>query len=138
MRIMMTLGWMLLALMMPALAQSEDAPWQATVTGQIEAFRSGDGVAALNYAAAAFKTQFTDPNEFVKAISASGYGPIVASRSHSFGKFTKVSDTVVLQVVKFVGPDQSLYEALYQLADEPDSGWRVQGVMLKKEQGVGI
>lgn len=138
MRIAMALGLMLLALVLPAQAQSEDTPWQATVSGQIEAFRAGDGVAALDYAGAGFKTQFTDPNDFIKAIAASGYGPIVASRSHSFGTFTKVSDTVVLQVVKFVGPDQSLYEALYQLANEPDVGWRVQGVVLRKEQGVGI
>ena len=137
MRIIM--AWaLLLALVFPAQAQESDAPWQATVTGQIEAFRAGDGVAALDFAAAGFKAQFTDPNDFIKAIAASGYGPIVASRSHSFGDFTKVSDTVVMQVVKLVGPDQGLYEALYQLAEEPDVGWRVQGVALRKEPGVGI
>ncbi|MET3898354.1 hypothetical protein ABIB57_002303 [Devosia sp. UYZn731] len=137
MRIIMALA-LLLALVFPAQAQESDAPWQATVTGQIEAFRAGDGVAALDFAAAGFKAQFTDPNVFIKAIAASGYGPIVASRSHSFGDFTKVSDTVVMQVVKFVGPDQGLYEALYQLVDEPDVGWRVQGVVLKKEAGIGV
>jgi hypothetical protein len=43
-----------------------------------------------------------------------------------------------MQVVRFVGPDQGLYEALYQLVDEPDVGWRVQGVVLKKEAGIGV
>lgn len=137
MRILLALA-MMLALMLPAAAQVDEAPWQASVTGQIEAFRAGDGVAALDFAAAPFKAQFSDPNAFIKAIAAAGYGPIVASRSHSFGDFTKVSDTVVMQVVKFVGPDQSLYEALYQLVDEPDLGWRVQGVALKKEAGIGV
>jgi len=138
MRIMMALAMALMALVLPAQAQDDAAPWQASVTGQIQAFRAGDGLAALDFAAAGFKAQFTDPNEFVKAIAASGYGPIVASRSHSFGAFTKVSDTVVMQVVKFVGPDQNLYEALYQMVDEPDVGWRVQGVALKKEAGIGV
>ena len=137
MRIMMALA-LLLALVLPAQAQESDAPWQAAVTGQIEAFRAGDGVAALNFAAAEFKAQFNDPNDFIKAVVASGYGPIVASRSHSFGDFTKLSDTVMMQVVKLVGPDQGLYEALYQLVDEPGVGWRVQGVLLRKEAGVGI
>ncbi|MGV8954180.1 MAG: DUF4864 domain-containing protein [Cypionkella sp.] len=138
MRMMMGLAMLLLALVLPAQAQTADAPWQAAITGQIEAFRSGDGVAALDYAGAAFKAQFTDPEAFVTAIAASGYGPIVASRSHSFGDFNKVGDSIVLQVVKFVGPDQSLYEALYQMMNETDVGWRVQGVALKKEPGVAI
>lgn len=126
-----------LALVSPAAAQDE-APWQAVVTDQIEAFRAGDGAAALELAGAGFKTQFSDPDQFIAAIAASGYGPIVHSRSHSFGDFTKVSEGVVMQVVKFVGPDQSLYEALYQLGEEPDVGWRVLGVALKREPGVGI
>ena len=138
MRILISVGLLLLALVLPVQAQSEDAPWQAAITGQIEAFRSGDGAAALELAGAGFKSQFSDPELFVKAIAASGYGPIVESRSHSFGDFNRVGDTIVLQVVKFVGPDQSLYEALYQMMDETDVGWRVQGVALKKEQGVAI
>ena len=63
---------------------------------------------------------------------------MVQSRSHSFGDFRKLSDTIVAQVVRLVGPDQSLYEALYQLEDEPDLGWRVVGVVLRKEAGIGI
>jgi Domain of unknown function (DUF4864) len=137
MRIIMALA-MLLAMVLPAAAQESEAPWQAVVSGQIEAFRSGDGAVALDLAASAFKAQFSDPESFIKAIAASGYGPIVASRSHSFGNFTKVSNTIVLQVVKLVGPDQGLYEALYQLVDEPDTGWRVQGVVLRKEAGIGV
>lgn len=142
MRMVMALALMMVALALPAQAQTQTAadatPWQAVVSGQIEAFRAGDGAAALEFAGASFHKQFTDPNDFLAAIVASGYGPIVASRSHSFGDFTKVSETMVMQVVKFVGPDQGLYEALYQLAEEPDVGWRVQGVALRKEPGVGI
>lgn len=138
MRILLAFA-MMVALLLPAAAQDEAAPWQAAVTGQIEAFRAQDGAKALTFAAEGFRTQFEgQPDAFYAAIIATGYQPIVDSRSHSFGEFTKVSDTVVMQVVKFVGPDQGLYEALYQLGDEPGEGWRVLGVALKKEQGVGI
>ncbi|UJW86796.1 DUF4864 domain-containing protein [Devosia sp. SL43] len=138
MRVLLALT-MMIALLLPATAQDDAAPWQATVTGQIEAFRSGDGAAALTFAAKGFRTQFEgQPDAFYAAIIATGYQPIVDSRSHSFGEFNKVSETIVMQVVKFVGPDQGLYEALYQLGDEPDEGWRVLGVALKKEEGVGI
>jgi hypothetical protein len=138
MRVLLALA-MMVVLLLPAAAQDDAAPWQATVTGQIEAFRAGDGAAALTFAAKGFRTQFEgQPDAFYAAIIATGYQPIVDSRSHSFGEFNKVSDTIVMQVVKFVGPDQGLYEALYQLGDEPDEGWRVLGVALKKEEGVGI
>lgn len=139
MRMMFALAMMLFALAVPALAQTDDAPWQASITGQIEAFRAGDGETALSFAGEAFRTQFEgQPEAFFSAIAASGYAAIVQSRSHSFGEFNRVTDTTVLQVVKFVGPDQSLYEAMYQLVNEPDEGWRVLGVALAKQAGIAV
>lgn len=130
---------LMMALLLPAAGQDDAAPWQATVTGQIEAFRAKDGAAALSFAGQGFRTQFEgQPEAFYAAIVASGYQPIVDSRSHSFGKFNLVSENVVVQVVRLVGPDQGLYEALYQLGNEPGEGWRVLGVALRKEAGVGI
>ena len=136
MRVILALA--MLALAAPALGQAEDAPWQGVITQQIEAFRAGDGAAALELAGAGFKAQFKDPDVFYAAIVGSGYGPIVQSRSHSFGEFNVISEKQVTQVVRFVGPDQGLYEALYQLVDEPDAGWRVQGVVMRKQDGVAI
>lgn len=139
MRALVAVAMMLVGLAWPAVAQDDAAPWQAVVTGQIEAFRAQDGAAALEFAGQGFRTQFEgQPEAFYEAIIASGYQAIVDSRSHSFGNFNKLSDAVVLQVVNFVGPDQGLYAAVYQLADEPDEGWRVQGVILRREAGIGI
>lgn len=132
------LAMLLLALLAPATAQ-EETPWQDTVTGQIEAMRSGDDAAALRFAGQGFRTQFEgQPDAFMVAILATGYGPIVTSRSHSFGPFNRIGETSVTQVVRLVGEDQGLYEALYQLVEEPGAGWRVHGVALKREAGVGI
>lgn len=137
-------GWlavamMLVALVMPAFGQDDAAPWQATVSGQIEAFRAEDGAGALAFAGKSFRTQFEgQPEAFYAVIVASGYAPIAESRSHSFGNFNRLSDTSVLQVVKFVGNDQNLHEAVYELIDEPDEGWRVQGVIMRREAGIGI
>lgn len=138
MRIVMAIVVMLAGLVSTAVGQDE-APWQATVTGQIEAFRAQDGATALTFAAEGFRLQFDGQGEaFYVAIVATGYQPIVDSRSHSFGEFQRVGETAVVQVVNLVGPDQGLYQALYQLVDEPDEGWRVSGVALRKEAGVGI
>lgn len=82
MRAWLAMVMMLVALVMPAWAQDDTAPWQATVSGQIEAFRAADGGAALAFAGEGFRTQFeTQPDAFYAAILASGYGPIAESRS---------------------------------------------------------
>jgi hypothetical protein len=139
MRVLVAVAMMLAALVAPVVSQDEASPWQATVTGQIEAFRAQDGAAALAFAGEGFRTQFeAQPEAFYGAIIASGYTPIVESRSHSFGNFNRLSDTAVLQVVKFVGRDQALHEAVYELVDEPEEGWRVQGVLMRREAGIGI
>lgn len=118
-------------------AQGAAEPWQASVDTQIAAFRSGDGPGALAMAGTAFQMAYDDGARFMADVERAGYGPIVQSRSHSFGVFREVAPGRVLQVVKLVGPDQSLYEALYQMAEEED-GWRVQGVVMRKTPGMGI
>jgi hypothetical protein len=123
-------------------ARAEDAavgtePWQGVITSQIEAFRHKDAPGAFQYASAAFQMSFPSAEAFFVAIVSSGYAPIMESRSHSFGEYQKLGETSVLQEVKFVGNDQSLYEAFYQLTEE-SAGWRVQGVQLLKQPGLGI
>jgi hypothetical protein len=127
----------LLMMLVPAPAQENTTPWQAAVTGQIEALRDGDAEMALSFAAESFRTQFEgEADKFFEAIMILGYMPIAASRSHSFGEFNKLGDSTVVQIVSFIGADQALYEAVYQLGDEGETGWHVQGVVLRKSAGV--
>lgn len=125
----------------PVWGQEAEAPdvssWQSVITGQIEAFRRGDAETALGFAGTAFRLRYRDPLQFYAAVQMSGYGPIVDSRSHSFGDYQYVDGRSVVQVVKLQGPNHGLYQALYQLAVEPD-GWRVQGVVLRKQAGIGV
>ncbi|HVY51648.1 MAG TPA: DUF4864 domain-containing protein, partial [Devosia sp.] len=62
---------------------------------------------------------------------------IAQSRSQSFGPYRLVAPDMVLQQVELVGNDSTVYEALYQLAREPD-GWRVYGVQLTRTSGLGV
>jgi len=61
----------------------------------------------------------------------------MTSRSHSFGEFKVLSPDAVLQEVLLVDSDQKLYRAIYQLGREAD-GWRVQGVQMTKQEGIGV
>lgn len=126
--------------LMPNLSSGEEraaAPWQAVISSQIEAFRLQDGAGALAVASAGFKAQFSDPQLFYEAILAAGYGPILESRSHTFGDFQRIGADTAIQIVLIVGPDQDLYEALYEMRNEA-GGWRVFGVALRREEGVAI
>lgn len=113
----------------------EATPWQQVITSQIEAFRHKDAPGAFHFAARAFQTNFPTAEAFFAAIMGAGYAPIMTSRSHSFGTFRRLSDKAVVQEVKLVGNDLTLYELFYQLAEE-ESGWRVQGVQLIKQPGM--
>ena len=65
---------MMMTLLLPAAAQDDATPWQATVTAQIEAFRAKDGATALSFAGEGFRTQFEgQPEAFYAAIVAIGY-----------------------------------------------------------------
>lgn len=111
--------------------------WQGTITAQIEAFRTHDSNMALSMAGKAFRASFPDAETFYLTIVHSGYAPIALSRTHQFGDYRMVDADTVMQEVKLIGADQSLYSAQYLLGREPD-GWRVEGVQLKDEKAIGI
>jgi hypothetical protein len=130
------------AMLMTTPLRAEDAApvpdeWQAVITGQIQAFRDHDPDAALSYAASGFKSTFSDSKVFFVTIMSGGYAPIMTSRSHSFGEFKVLGPDAVLQEVLLVDSDQKLYRAIYQLGREAD-GWRVQGVQMMKQEGIGV
>lgn len=130
---------LLLLVAVPALAQgvAPEEAWQKVITGQIEAFRHGDAPEAFALAGTGFQDTFPNAVTFFEVIIASGYAPIMLSKSHSFGAFQRTDDKGVAQVVKFVGPHQEIYEAVYQLVEEAN-GWRVQGVSLGKPAGIAV
>lgn len=116
---------------------ADELPWQDVISSQIQAFRDKDAPAAFSYAGAGFQVTFQNAEVFFEAIVRSGYAPIMESRSHSFGGFQRIGDIGVVQEVRFVGKDQELYSAIYQLTEE-EVGWRVQGVQLVRQAGVAI
>lgn len=137
--VLAALSLALAVLATPALAEdvpsASAAPWQDVISGQIQAFRDRDAPTAFGYAGAAFQVSFQNAEIFFETIVTSGYGPIMDSHSHSFGEYQMVGGAAVLQRVRLIGGDLQLYDAIYQLIEEPE-GWRVQGVQLFRQQGM--
>jgi hypothetical protein len=138
-RILLVLALLLPLSAVPLSAQDAtgEEPWQAVITQQIEAFRQQDAPGAFQFAGKMFHSMYPTAEEFFITIMGGGYAPIMESSSHSFGEYKLDPGIGVVQVVRFVGPDQELYEAYYQLREEED-GWRVQGVALARAPGVGV
>lgn len=113
------------------------APWQEVISRQIQAFRDHDAPVAFSQAGIAFQATFPNAETFFIAIIQSGYAPIMESSSHSFGAFRQLGKAGVMQRVRFIGNDQTLYDAVYQLTEEAGQ-WRVQGVHLMQPSGVAI
>ena len=128
---------MAVTLAFPARAQDPDLAWQIAITGQVEAFRGHDAAVAFGFAAQPFHVRFSSAEEFFLAIVSSGYAPIMESKAHSFGEHQLIRPDLVQQLVTFVGTDQKLYEAIYELVLEPE-GWRVTGVQLVQAPGVAV
>ncbi|UYO00973.1 MAG: DUF4864 domain-containing protein [Devosia sp.] len=137
MRLMMILTTMAL-LAFPVWAQDEALPWQLTVTGQIEALRDGEPEIALSFAGQSFRQVYDDPERFVADIGRIGYLPIIESQSHRFGEYRQIEPDFVIQVVELLDAERVGWEALYQLRNEPDEGWRVHGVLLRRIPGLNI
>ena len=121
----------------PAQAEAQPVDWQSVIDKQVQAFRDHDAEGALAEAAAVFHTMFPDAKDFFATIMSGGYAPIMDSQSDSFGDYVMVDPDTVLQRVKFLGKDQNLYDAIYQMGRE-DAGWRVQAVQLVKTPGMGV
>lgn len=118
-------------------AAAPEAAWQTVISSQIQAFRDHDAPEAFSHAGIAFQITFPNAETFFVAIIQSGYAPIMESSSHSFGAFRRLGADGVTQSVTFVGHDQSLYDAVYELTEE-SGHWRVQGVRLMQPRGIAI
>ena len=118
-------------------APASPTPWQEVISSQIQAFRDHDAPRAFSYAGLGFQATFPDAETFFATIIQSGYAPIMESRYHSFGEHKMIGSMGVVQQVKFVGNDQMLYDAVFQLTEE-SGGWRVQGVQLLPPKGLAV
>ena len=116
----------------PAMAGAEVAPAdraaiQATIEGQIEAFRRNDDAAAFAFASPMIQGMFETQDRFVAMVRAL-YAPVHRPRLVEFGALVE-ADGVVVQRVELIGPDGAAALALYTMIRGPD-GWRINGVAL--------
>lgn len=104
--------------------------WRAikrVVSGQLAAFKAGDGDKAFSYASPGIRAQFVDAPTFIEMVR-QGYGALLAARYTEFLEGAVIEGRVI-QPLRVVGHDNSVVVALYTM--EKHSGrWKIAGCVL--------
>lgn len=111
------------------LPAAEQTAVENVISGQIAAFKAGDGKAAFVYAAPRVQAQFGTPAGFMQAVK-TRYEAVFAAAAVEF-KPTKGSGDGLIQPVLVTGPDGKVYLALY-LMQKLKGVWKIAGVSLTK------
>jgi hypothetical protein len=114
--------------------ETDGREFQRIITGQIEAFRVDDSLAAYSYAAPAIKRIFPSPEIFMQMVR-NGYPPVYRPQSFSFGRITDEMNGRPTQRVTIVDAKGKAWIALYAFEKQPEGGWKIIGCTLVESQG---
>ena len=130
-------GFMTVWISTVALAQTvskdDRAIFEQMISDQIGAFRNDDAVTAFSFAAPGIRQKFNNAQTFIEMVRR-GYLPVYRPQQFTFGP---ISDELghPTQRVSVIGPDGTLWIALYGMQKQPDGSWRIGGVALVKPPG---
>jgi hypothetical protein len=122
-------------------AHAEDLPAadrqaiEATISGQLEAFKIDDGVKAYSYAAPIVTGVFPTVEIFMGMVKR-GYQPIYRNSKYGFGSVATDSLGRPAQHVTITAIDGKRYEAVYAMEQQPDGSWKIAGVQMVEIPGV--
>ena len=109
---------------------------RAMISGQIDAFRRDDALAAYSFAAPGIRGMFPSVGQFM-AMVRNNYRPVYRPRAVTFGELFSSPDGVV-QKVYVTGPEGKNWLALYSLEQQPDGDWKISGCVLAKDDSPNI
>ncbi len=108
--------------------EGDRAAIRAVIGDQIAAFRRDDAAAAYAFASPSIQRQFAAPDIFLEMVRR-GYAPVYRPQSVTFGDLVRV-DTTLIQLVEIVGPDGVSVLAAYEMEQQSDGAWRINGCAL--------
>lgn len=114
---------------------ADKVAFQEIIGAQIEAFRADDGALAFSFASPSIKSIFSTPEIFMGMVR-KGYAPVYRPQSVKFGDVTRDMGGPT-QKVHLIGPNGAAWTALYAMQKQDDGTWKISGVVLIREDGVG-
>ena len=120
----------------PALthAAGDPAAFRTVIQSQLEAFQRDDGSAAFAHASPTIKGIFGTPENFMRMVM-SGYPQVYRPRSVDFGAVIDYRGQPT-QLVYLTGPDGDAVIVYYQMQQQPDGTWQINGVFLEPVSNV--
>lgn len=112
------------------LAVGDQAAIRTTIERQLAAFQRDDGTTAFTYAAPSIKEKFGTPDNFMSMVR-TGYDPVYRPREVEFHDIVAL-DGAPTQEVLVVDRSGIAYIAYYQMQQQPDGRWLIQGCVLRR------
>lgn len=112
-----------------ARAEGDGATFQTVIQSQLDAFQRDDGPAAFAHASPMIKGMFRTPDTFM-AMVMRGYPQVYRPRSVDFGAVITYRGQPT-QLVYLTGPEGDAVIAYYQMQQQPDGTWQINGVFME-------
>jgi hypothetical protein len=110
-------------------AEPDGQAFQSVIQSQLEAFQRDDGTAAFAHASPMIKGMFRTADNFMRMVM-TGYPQVYRPRSVDFGAVIEYRGQPT-QLVYLTGPDGDAVIAYYQMQQQPDGTWQINGVYLE-------
>jgi hypothetical protein len=101
-----------------------------SIESQLLAFQRDDGERAFSFASPGIRRKFANTGIFM-AMVRNGYPAVYRPREVEF-RDLRAEAGRLLQEVLFVGPDGRPVLAVYEMQQQPDGSWRIDGVTLAR------
>jgi hypothetical protein len=109
---------------------------RATVQSQLEAFAQDDAVRAFGLATESARMQVGSPDNFLRMVR-EHYTPIYRNRLALFSVPEVIHGKTVL-MVRLTDSDGRVWLAIYQMQQETDRSWKVDGCQLLQTSSVSV
>jgi len=112
----------------PAAAQVNDTDQAAirqVIEQQLQAFQHDDGAGAFAFASPFIQKKFVNADIFMEMVK-TGYPAVYRPKSVEFREL-KTDNGVLVQQVFLIGPDGRPVLALYEMQQQPDGTWKING-----------
>lgn len=109
---------------------ADQAEFKRIISTQISAFHADDGAKAFSFATPNLRKRFMTASNFMRMVK-TGYPAVYRAKSFDF---VGISDELgkPTQRVTIIGPQGSLWLALYGFQKQPDGTWRISAVVMRK------
>ena len=118
----------------PAKAEDQGAAITAVIESQLQAFQRNDLDVAYSFASPTIQRMFGNPQRFGKMVQ-NGYPMVWRPSSYRMDRLLE-TEAGLVQIVMFEDASGRFHEAGY-LMELIDGRWRIAGVHVRRQPGVG-